>query len=129
MALIYYAIVHSCTFIPQSGKFFMVTVHYMVKQLVFKNTFYNICVISLSSVCSGRSQTLEYFKHYFDDNQTNDSYRNHSLLTYDPFLLKTKRMSATVFSLMFDTRATDEIPLTHTIKMCSYLERRPSGRP
>lgn len=45
------------------------------------------------------------------------------------FFLRQSEMSAAVFSLVFVTRATNESTLTYSIKKCTYLERRPSGRP
>lgn len=45
------------------------------------------------------------------------------------FFLRQSKMSAAVFSLIFVTRTTDESTLTYSIKKCTYLERRPSGRP
>lgn len=48
---------------------------------------------------------------------------------YDALIFKTEKMSATVFPLKLDTRTADKITLTHTIKRCTYLEKRPHGRP
>lgn len=58
---------------------------------IFKNPFHNICFMSLSPFSSGGRQTLEYFKHSFDNNQPIKPYRNHSPLTYDLLLFKTER--------------------------------------
>lgn len=81
-----------------------------------------VLLCSLSPCCSDRSHTLEHLKHHFDDNQVIP-------LTYDPLLFKTERKVSYSFSLCICYKTSEKIILTHAIKKCTYLERRPSGRP